>query len=213
MRGRKVHDRIPVCGERYFEWFNLVLFSKLCLAVVNLDKNDDGRILGNGGAVGGGVSHREDVEGQNEDLCRLEEKISNLKSEVYSLKSVKELKDRARSKLLEAIKLKVGTHSPHLLNVLENIEMKKLLANLHLQLQKKVLECETLAAINENLIKQVVNQELHAVGTGGDAMRYKELDVQNLFVNIEVILARMDILGVKGIYGRFGAGMHKAIDI
>ncbi|KAF6134227.1 hypothetical protein GIB67_010026 [Kingdonia uniflora] len=88
----------------------------LCPVVVNLDENDDERILadgggvgvggGVGGVVGGGVLYCENVKGQNEDLCRLEEKISNLKSEVNSLKSAKEVKDRARSELLEAIELK-----------------------------------------------------------------------------------------------------------
>ncbi|KAF6138079.1 hypothetical protein GIB67_033493 [Kingdonia uniflora] len=49
----------------------------------------------------------EDIEGQNEDLHCLEEKIPNLKFEVNSLKSVKEVEDRARSKLLEALELKI----------------------------------------------------------------------------------------------------------
>ncbi|KAF6167816.1 hypothetical protein GIB67_027594, partial [Kingdonia uniflora] len=46
------------------------------------------------------------VEGQNEDIRHLEEKISNLKSEVISLKLTKEVKHQARSKLFEAIELK-----------------------------------------------------------------------------------------------------------
>ncbi|KAF6165729.1 hypothetical protein GIB67_012626 [Kingdonia uniflora] len=109
-RGRKVHNRIPVCGEGYFEWFNSVLFTKLCPAVVNLDKNDDGTILSDGGtvgggvggtvggAVGGGVLYRNDVEDKNEDLCRLEEETSNLKSDVHLLKSTKEAVECERLK-------------------------------------------------------------------------------------------------------------------
>ncbi|KAF6148469.1 hypothetical protein GIB67_038824 [Kingdonia uniflora] len=55
LRGRKVHDGIPACVEKYFEWFKRVSFTKLCSTIVNLDENNDGRILSDDGTVGGGV--------------------------------------------------------------------------------------------------------------------------------------------------------------
>ncbi|KAF6171460.1 hypothetical protein GIB67_017984 [Kingdonia uniflora] len=173
-------------------------FTKLCPGVINLDENDDGGILGDGvggvgvsggiggdvrGVVGGGVSYREDVEGQNEDLYHLEEEIPNLKSKVHSLKSAKKVKDWARSELLKTVECKSLEEAYDRLqadiqakqvvdsicekdfsktikklndktlecnslresnkklseNVLENVKLKKSLADLQLQLQKK--EC------------------------------------------------------------------------
>ncbi|KAF6141005.1 hypothetical protein GIB67_006634 [Kingdonia uniflora] len=165
-RGKKVHDGIPACVEGYFEWFKRVSFTKLCPTTVNLDENNDGRILGDGGVVGGGVgspvgggsggglSQSENVEGQNEDISCLEVEISNLKS-------VKEIEDQAKSELLEAIKLKnLECNSLKEINkkLSEDVcSLKKLLADLNIQLEKKVDECETLASINEKLMKEVVN--------------------------------------------------------
>ncbi|KAF6154683.1 hypothetical protein GIB67_000567, partial [Kingdonia uniflora] len=146
IRGRKVHDTILACSEGYFEWFNSFSFTKLCPDVVDLDENDDGGILKDGG----GVLHSKNVEGRNEDLRRLEEEISNLKSEVNSLKSAKETVEY--NSLRESNK-KLSK------DVLDNIELKNSLADLHLKFQKKMLECETLTAINEKLMDEVVNQE------------------------------------------------------
>ncbi|KAF6138474.1 hypothetical protein GIB67_022508 [Kingdonia uniflora] len=116
---RQYVPRNPICLEGYFEWFKEVSFTKLCPSTVNLNENDDRRILGDGGGgggvgchvggsgvgspiegdVGGGFLQREHVQGQNEDIIsRLEEEISNLKLE----------KEVTESKLLEAIKLKLN---------------------------------------------------------------------------------------------------------
>ncbi|KAF6148211.1 hypothetical protein GIB67_011986 [Kingdonia uniflora] len=158
----------PICLEdsnlRYFEWFKEVSFTKLCPTAVNLDENDDGRILGDGGAVGGsvrspigggigsavgggvgnivvggGFSQREHVQGQNEDIIsRLEEEISNLKfaKENLECSSLKEV----NKKLSEDVS-----------------SLKKTLEDLNVQLQNKVDECENLASIIEKLMDDVVN--------------------------------------------------------
>ncbi|KAF6169930.1 hypothetical protein GIB67_034322 [Kingdonia uniflora] len=166
---RQYVPRNPICLEDnglrfpvqpgYFEWFKGVSFTKLGPTNVNLDENDDGRILGDGGGgvgvgspVGGGAggSFLQREHGQNEDIIsRLEEEISNLKLE----------KEVTESKLLKTIKLKnLECSSLEEFNKKlpeEVSSLKKTLVDLSLQLQKK--ECEKLASINEKLMDEVIN--------------------------------------------------------
>ncbi|KAF6163286.1 hypothetical protein GIB67_025150 [Kingdonia uniflora] len=153
-RGRKVHDRIPACVEGFFEWFKGVSITKLFPTAANLDKNDDGRILGDGddgggGGVespvgGGGVGSP--VQGQNEDIiCRLEEEISNLKleKETDECERLKESNDNLQADL-------------QVKQVVNSI-WEKDFSKTEKKLNDKLDECESLASINEKLMDEVAN--------------------------------------------------------
>ncbi|KAF6162392.1 hypothetical protein GIB67_012540, partial [Kingdonia uniflora] len=129
----------------------------------NFDKNDDGRILGDGGGiddgvgspirggVGGGLSQREHIEGQNEDISRFEEEISNLKL-------AKEVADLAKLELLEALKLKTDQckrlkESNDRLQA--DLQGKQDLSKTEKKLNDKNLECNLLKETNKKLLKDV----------------------------------------------------------
>ncbi|KAF6158764.1 hypothetical protein GIB67_040278 [Kingdonia uniflora] len=187
MRGRKVHDGIPVYTDGYFEWFKTVSFTKLCPYVVNLDENDDGRVLGDSGDV----SHRENV------------KVSHSPNE-GGARSVEVVEDQARSDLVEALRVKMNVvflwrqtkdcrqtfklsklptlsarktpkeskkkvvlecaslRKSYKKVALECVEVResnqKVVEDLQLQLAKKLKECENLATIIENLLEEVTSQ-------------------------------------------------------
>ncbi|KAF6141227.1 hypothetical protein GIB67_024311 [Kingdonia uniflora] len=177
------HSRAPeyCMSEGYFEWFNSVSFTLLCLDVVDLNENDDGGILGDGG----GVSHNGHVKGRNEDLRRLEEKISNLKFEVNSLKSAKEVEDRERSELLEAMELKIVECDSlkEVNNRLEtDIQAKQVVDSICendycetiKKLNNMVLEYETLTTINKKLMDEVLSLVVHSEGNVREVKDYKQ---------------------------------------
>ncbi|KAF6163429.1 hypothetical protein GIB67_029278 [Kingdonia uniflora] len=153
MKWKKVPDGIPVYN------------------VVDLDENDDATKKRDAD----GVSHNENVEGQvhfrcNKDIRRLEEEISNWKTEVISLKSAKEVEDRDISELVKALELKTVEcdslreannrlePDPLAKQVVDSICEKKFSETIK-KLNDKVLECENLNAINEKLMHQVAKQE------------------------------------------------------
>ncbi|KAF6135386.1 hypothetical protein GIB67_027260 [Kingdonia uniflora] len=180
MRGRKVHDGIPVCSEGYFEWFNSVSFTKLRPDVVNLGEDadyDGARVL----EASSGVSQRENVEvpqNQNEgggglaevveDPARsilvqaLEVKTSEsvlLMEATGRMQAEIEAKNLANSiceKKLNEKTLECETNKKLLKDQILKCESnKKLAKDLRMQLAAKVNETETLDKINDKLMDKV----------------------------------------------------------
>ncbi|KAF6134254.1 hypothetical protein GIB67_010053 [Kingdonia uniflora] len=141
MRGRKVHDGMPVCSEGYFEWFNSVSFTKLCPDVVNLgeDADYDGvRVLG----ASSGVSQREDVE-----VLQSQNEGGGGPTEV--------VEDPARSVLVQAFEAKTSEYA-FLMEVTGRMQADIQAENLansicEKKLNEKTLKCET----NKKLLKDL----------------------------------------------------------
>ncbi|KAF6170639.1 hypothetical protein GIB67_020201 [Kingdonia uniflora] len=152
-----VNVKALACCTHYIA---IVSFTKLCPDVVDLDEDDDGRILGDEG----GVSHR-----KNTIKCEsLKEANDRLQADIQAKQVVDSICEKDYSKTIKkpndkTLKCNLLRESNKKLleDVLENAKLKKSLTDLHLQFKKKImLECENLAAINEKLMEEVVNQKL-----------------------------------------------------
>ncbi|KAF6164292.1 hypothetical protein GIB67_010262 [Kingdonia uniflora] len=168
MRGRKVHDGIPVCSEGYFEWFNSVSFTKLCPDVVNLGEDadyDGARVLG----ASSGISQRE-----NDEVPQNQNKGGEGPAEV--------VEDPARSILVQALETKT----------LECKTNKKLLKDQILECEstKKILEDQRLECESNKKLAKDLRMQLAAKGVwrlalksaieGGDFEDPEELTYEEL---------------------------------
>ncbi|KAF6176290.1 hypothetical protein GIB67_023581, partial [Kingdonia uniflora] len=150
-RGRKVHDGIPDFVEGYFE-----------CGGVGSPVRGGGVESPVGGGGGGSFLQREHFQGQNEDIIsRLEEEIFNLKLENEAKQVVDSICEKdfcGSEKKLNDKNLECSSLKEFNKKLLEDVSsLKKTLAELNLQLQKKLDKCGKLASINVKLVNEVVN--------------------------------------------------------
>ncbi|KAF6153654.1 hypothetical protein GIB67_027521 [Kingdonia uniflora] len=148
MRGRKVHNGIPICSEGFFEWFNSVSFTKLCPDVVNLGEDADydrARTSECAFLMEATGRMQADIEAKNlaNSICekKLNEKTLECKTNKKLLKDLT-LECESTKKILEDQRLECESN-------------KKLVDDLRMQLTAKVNEAETLGEINDKLMNQV----------------------------------------------------------
>ncbi|KAF6145408.1 hypothetical protein GIB67_029177 [Kingdonia uniflora] len=171
MRGRKVHDGIPVCSVGYFEWFNSVSFTKLCPDVVNLGEDadyDGARVLG----ASSGVSQRE-----NDKVPQNQNEGGEGPAEV--------VEDPARSVLVQALEAKTS-ECAFLMEATGRMQAK--------------IEAKNLAnSICEKKLNEKLNIVPHRVENVGEAEMWKQ-KYEQLHAKFEEAQRRLSEIDRNGVW-------------